>query len=206
MFIDKESFCSYRVRMRTIKDPDTRKNEILSGALKVFAEKGYDKTTITDIAKELGISQGLCYRYYESKEEIYDAALQKYAEFIVSKNLRHFEDDGSSLSEKIMKYSGSTDDFEKSEKDEELLYKLFHGKKSKKMHDELTLKICELMVPHFEELFEKAKEAGEIKIEDVKTFTYFFVYGQMGVLMNSKDEDSAFRVKNFLLGVLGLSQ
>ena len=63
--------------MRTVKDPDTRKQEILSGALLVFAQKGYDKTTISDIARELGISQGLCYRYYASKEEIYDAAVEE---------------------------------------------------------------------------------------------------------------------------------
>ena len=63
--------------MRTVKDPDTRKQEILSGALLVFARKGYDKTTISDIARELGISQGLCYRYYASKEEIYDAAVEE---------------------------------------------------------------------------------------------------------------------------------
>ena len=68
--------------MRIVKDPDTRKQEILIGALQVFARKGYDKTTISDIAKELGISQGLCYRYYESKEAIYDAALEEYADYI----------------------------------------------------------------------------------------------------------------------------
>ncbi|MGN1167575.1 MAG: TetR/AcrR family transcriptional regulator, partial [Lachnospiraceae bacterium] len=61
--------------MRTVKEPDVRKQEILDGAIRVFARKGYDKTTIADIAKALNISQGLCYRYYSSKEEIYDAAL-----------------------------------------------------------------------------------------------------------------------------------
>lgn len=58
--------------MRIVKDPEVRKKEILMGALKVFSKKGYDKTTITDIAKELVISQGLCYRYYASKEDIYN--------------------------------------------------------------------------------------------------------------------------------------
>ena len=57
--------------MRTVKEPDVRKQEILDGAIRVFAEKGYDKTTIGILAKELGISQGLCYRYFSSKEASY---------------------------------------------------------------------------------------------------------------------------------------
>ena len=39
--------------MRTVKEPDVRKQEILEGAIAVFAKKGYDRTTISDIAKEL---------------------------------------------------------------------------------------------------------------------------------------------------------
>ena len=74
--------------MRTVKDPKTRKQEIIKGAVHVFAERGYDKTSISDIAQALGISQGLCYRYFKSKEEIYDAALEDYAELIVQNNLR----------------------------------------------------------------------------------------------------------------------
>ena len=68
--------------MRIVKNPDERKEEILDAAVHVFAKKGYEKTSITDIAREIGISQGLCYRYYVSKEEIYDAALDKYASYI----------------------------------------------------------------------------------------------------------------------------
>ena len=62
--------------MRTVKEPDVRKKEILEGAIRVFARNGYDRTTISDIAKELNISQGLCYRYFSSKEDIYRAAIE----------------------------------------------------------------------------------------------------------------------------------
>ena len=97
--------------MRTVKDPDTRKQEILSGALLVFARKGYDKTTISDIARELGISQGLCYRYYASKEEIYDAAVEEYADIIVRANLKRFDSKGKTLKEKIRSFSGSLKEY-----------------------------------------------------------------------------------------------
>ena len=54
-------------RVRIIKDPEERKQEIIEAALHLFSQKGYEHTTIQDIAKYLNISQGLCYRYFKSK-------------------------------------------------------------------------------------------------------------------------------------------
>ena len=40
--------------MRVTKEPEVRKQEILDTALKLFGENGYEKTSITDIAKAIG--------------------------------------------------------------------------------------------------------------------------------------------------------
>ncbi len=191
--------------MRTVKDPDTRKQEILSGALKVFAKKGYDKTTISDIAKELGISQGLCYRYYASKEEIYDAALEEYANIIVKANLKRFESNGKTLKEKIRSFSGSLKEYRKPEKDNELLYNLFHSENSQKMHDQLMIKTAAKLVPHIKKELMAAKAAGEIDISDVDTLSYFFVYGQLGMLLeHGAEKDCDKRIQDMLIEMLHL--
>ncbi|MDV7394640.1 helix-turn-helix domain-containing protein, partial [Arthrospira platensis SPKY1] len=39
-------------------------------ALELFAEKGFASTSISQIAKEAGISKGLMYNYFESKEQL----------------------------------------------------------------------------------------------------------------------------------------
>ena len=46
------------------------REKILSAALELFANKGYDATSIDSIAKKAGISKGLIYNYYESKKSI----------------------------------------------------------------------------------------------------------------------------------------
>lgn len=61
--------------MRVTKEPEVRKQEILDTALKLFGENGYEKTSITDIAKAIGVAQGLCYRYFPSKERCLTARL-----------------------------------------------------------------------------------------------------------------------------------
>mgnify|MGYP000396934619 CR=1 FL=1 len=43
--------------MRVTKEPEVRKQEILDTALKLFGENGYEKTSITDIAKAIGVAQ-----------------------------------------------------------------------------------------------------------------------------------------------------
>src|SRR5918998_2065081 len=45
------------------------KERILGAALVLFADRGYEATTMRDVAREAGASLGLAYRYFASKEE-----------------------------------------------------------------------------------------------------------------------------------------
>lgn len=55
-----------------------RRRQIMDASLRLFDEKGFRETTIKDIAEAAGISSGLIYRYFKSKDEI----LESYAELI----------------------------------------------------------------------------------------------------------------------------
>lgn len=46
------------------------KAKIRTAAMELFMKKGYYATTISDIAKQAGISKGLLYSYYKGKEEL----------------------------------------------------------------------------------------------------------------------------------------
>ncbi len=50
---------------------DERREKILKAAIQVFADKGYATTKITDIAAAAGMSHGLIYHYFASKEAVY---------------------------------------------------------------------------------------------------------------------------------------
>lgn len=50
---------------------DDIKEKIDITALKIFGEKGYENTKISNIATESNVSVGNIYRYYKSKEEIF---------------------------------------------------------------------------------------------------------------------------------------
>ncbi|GAA4846760.1 hypothetical protein GCM10023310_26010 [Paenibacillus vulneris] len=63
-----------------VRDQEARKErseQILSVAVELFAKKGLDATKISDIAAKVGISHGLVYNYFRSKEEIYASLINK---------------------------------------------------------------------------------------------------------------------------------
>ena len=49
---------------------EEKRGIILETALELFANRGYHGTTISTIAKEAGISKGLIYNYFDSKETL----------------------------------------------------------------------------------------------------------------------------------------
>lgn len=56
-----------------VKDPERireRRMQIITAAVKLFAEKGFHKTTTREIAKMSGLSTGALYEYVESKEDV----------------------------------------------------------------------------------------------------------------------------------------
>ena len=48
----------------------TTRERIVEAARSLFAEKGFDRTTTAEIAREAGISEGTIYRHFKSKKEL----------------------------------------------------------------------------------------------------------------------------------------
>lgn len=56
---------------RTIaKDHDQKKSHILRAAARVFAEQGFDRASVSQLARECGISKANIYHYYDSKDAL----------------------------------------------------------------------------------------------------------------------------------------
>ena len=49
-----------------------KQDRMINGALKIFAQNGYQKASTDDIVKEAGISKGLLFHYFGSKAGLYD--------------------------------------------------------------------------------------------------------------------------------------
>ena len=91
--------------MRTVKEPEIRKNEILDAADTLFARKGFDNTSTGDILEMVGIARGTLYYHFKSKEDILDALIERYNRQILSAAQEAASDKRFSVKERLILYN-----------------------------------------------------------------------------------------------------
>lgn len=76
------------------------RDNILQAALELFAENGFHKTSISQISKKAGISKGLLYNYFGSKEELLNVLISEALEHVnkvIDENLLKHSDPKTQL-------------------------------------------------------------------------------------------------------------
>ena len=53
------------------------KRRIFNTAIKIFAEKGYDNTSVEEITAIAGVAKGSLYYHFHKKEDIFDMLLEE---------------------------------------------------------------------------------------------------------------------------------
>ncbi len=63
---------------RNQRRKDDRPDEITAAALAVFSKKGFAAARVDEVAQQAGVSKGLLYLYFKTKEEILKAVIKRY--------------------------------------------------------------------------------------------------------------------------------
>lgn len=74
---------------------ELRKDQILQSAQKIFSQKGYYETQVSDIVDDVHIGKGTIYQYFKNKEDIFLTLLKKYLEEwkkAIDIDLKNFKD------------------------------------------------------------------------------------------------------------------
>lgn len=67
---------SAREEMSRSDKAERRRKELLQVGLRLFSENGYDATSIREIAKEAGVTEGLLYHYFKGKKDLLKEIVQ----------------------------------------------------------------------------------------------------------------------------------
>ncbi len=59
------------------RDSAATKASLLDAAEALFAERGFDRTTVRDIAREAGVNQALLFRYFGSKDALFEEVIAR---------------------------------------------------------------------------------------------------------------------------------
>ena len=88
--------------IKTEDKKQLRKEEIMQGALELFASNGFYNTTIPDIAKQLKMSAGNMYNYFKSKDILAKEIISFISKYL-GKELKQINDQDISTQEKTTK-------------------------------------------------------------------------------------------------------
>ncbi len=89
---------------RIVKEHSVRRNEILDVALQLVYTKGYEQMTIQEILDDLQISKGAFYHYFDSKQALLEALIERMLEQGIQLILPIVQDPHLPALEKLQSY------------------------------------------------------------------------------------------------------
>lgn len=169
---------------RISKAPEERRQEIIETALVLFSEKGYENTTIQDIAERMNVAQGLCYRYFKSKQEIFVASSDYYAQKAVEHMNHSVKEDNDTIEKfnavirTLIAYAIKHSEFEASYNDKMEI--------SAVRIQRIAVHIAETMIP----ITKQGKQEGTFHCEDVENSIRLLAFGIINLIHYDMPKDN----------------
>ncbi|MHA2887388.1 TetR/AcrR family transcriptional regulator [Bacillus cereus] len=144
--------------MRIVKEYEERRKEILETAERLFLTKGYTKTTVNDILKEIGIAKGTFYHYFKSKKEVMDEIIMRIIKEDVTKAKRIVSNPDIPVLDKLFKIL--MEQSPKSGDVKEKMIEQFHQPNNAEMHQKSLVQSIIHLSPVLTEVLEQGIEEG----------------------------------------------
>ncbi len=160
----------------TPRRKEDRPEGIVDAAFAEFAEKGYAETRLQDVAARAGVSKGLPYLYFKTKEELFKAVLRRVVKPFLDRLFRSVESRDEPLASFLRgSFLGFAQSFVASRRARVLRLLIAEGPK----HPDLTQFYAEEVIrpalASLRTLIERAKERGEIGNADVAKFPQLII-------------------------------
>ena len=154
---------------RKQREKEEMRDLILNAARKVFLEKGYNQTSIRNIAEEMEYSPGTIYLYFKDKDEIFHALHEEGFRKMLEKMqpLEHVPDPFERLKAMGRVYL----EFARNNKD---IYDLMFIIQAPIKHDELTekWKMGQSTLDYLKNVIRQCQERGHFKNQDVEYLSF----------------------------------
>jgi AcrR family transcriptional regulator len=80
--------------------PESKRRRIVDAAVRVFAEKGFHTSRVSEISAEAGVAHGLLYHYFKSKDELLETVFRETWQALLDA-LREVEESGEPAREQL---------------------------------------------------------------------------------------------------------
>ncbi|HEX9092651.1 MAG TPA: TetR/AcrR family transcriptional regulator [Coriobacteriia bacterium] len=146
---------------RIAKPREERREELLDAATRLFADRGVADTAVSDIVAAVSVSQGTFYWYFESKEAVVDAVVERVSRRIVA-GVEAIAGGDAPAVDKLLRMRDVL--LSIVEQDRELL-EFFHREGNEAFHDRVSRESVRRLVPAFERVIEQGVGEGSFHIK-----------------------------------------
>jgi len=158
---------------RVSKNPQERKNEILTVAMELFNSKGYENTSVSEIVRKVGVSQGTFYNYFQSKEDVLHAACERTLASRLEA-INHLVENGElNAREKLIRiFMDATPD----EHDEDV-FEYLHKESNSTLHQKWIVIEINALIPYIKKIVQQGAEEGEFLAQQHEIKAEFLLVG-----------------------------
>ncbi|MNB77411.1 putative HTH-type transcriptional regulator YvdT [compost metagenome] len=158
---------------RVSKNPQERKNEILTVAMELFNSKGYEDTSVSEIVRKVGVSQGTFYNYFQSKEDVLNAACERTLATRLEA-INHLVDNCElSAREKLIRIFM---DATPNEQDEDV-FEYLHKESNSTLHQRWIVIEINALIPYIKKIVQQGAEDGEFLVQQPELKAEFLLVG-----------------------------
>jgi len=151
--------------VRARKKQQTRK-AIIDAAIRLFAEKGFEQTSMDELARAAGVGKGTIYGYFKAKEEIFLAYCEAEIDFAFAALDRKLDEDAPLVEQLVAQMMGQIIFVTKNREFGRIFARemAFPGEKTPLASRDLDLRY----LGKLEEVLGRAQERGELAKESDK--------------------------------------
>lgn len=168
----------------TRKNPE-RRQELMTAAQRLFYTKGYENTSINDIAQAAGVTKGAFYHYFDSKEDVIEAIAQQGMDHLLTMFNAILQDSDLTVLEKLKRYVDAGNSWKVEQLDSMLLLlRNFYRPENTIMRLRIQARRREAGRDAFTQVLAEGNAAGVFHVDDLPAMTTILI----AVLQNYEDE------------------
>lgn len=171
------------------RSAEERRAQLIAAALEVFAKRGVEDAPVSEIVKRAGVAQGTFYLYFETKNDIVNAAMLAAIDDAVQTIEAAIARPGLSAMDKLMVLRDALVD--KTDEPHEIeMSRMFHRPENREVHDRMWSAYAVRMTPIVESIVAQGVEEGVFEAPDPRLAAWFVLAAMAAYDMSLTEPDT----------------
>ncbi len=160
------------------KAPEVWKQEIMRSAQALFAARGYENTSVSEIMNQTDGAKGTFYLFFESKEQLLGELVEQWVQAYAGAMTSALSCRAGTFSQRFKTIIEVIDQMAK----RTLGLEAFFHPSNDLIIDRITKRVSSIMVEPLAGLLENGVREGHLKISDPHFYARFIIHGALGAL------------------------